>query len=94
MADITLTSGSNPADYPTTNGSDITILNSVTNKDDTAVATTLSCDSGLFTPASDFPMVIAASTEVTVHVGAGNKDYYYTDPTVTTRGTRTGRINV
>ena len=94
MADITLTSGSNPADYTTENGKDITILNSVTNEHGTAVATTLSCDSGLFTPASDFPMEIAASTEVTVLVGAGNKNYSYTDPTITTRGTRTGRVNV
>ena len=94
MADITLISGSAPADYDTTNGSNITILNSVVDSAGTAVATTLSCDTGLFTPAPDFPMEIAASAEVTVHVGAGNKDYYYTDPSETAQTTRTGRINV
>lgn len=96
MADITLISGADPDDTRATNGSYITILNSVTNADGTPAATTLTCESGLFTPASDFPMPFTAGEQKTVHIGtitAGGKQYSYNDPSTPLRGTRSGRIN-
>ena len=93
MADITLISGANPADYSIGSGSEITIKNGVKDSAGTEVGTTLSCDAGLFTPASSYPMALTAGQEVTVQVGASSKDYYYVDPTKPGQGTRTGRIN-
>ena len=96
MADITLISGADPDDTTATNGSDITILNSVTNADGVAAVTTLTCDPGLFTPANDFSLTFAAGEQKTVHIGtisAGGKQYYYNDPSTPLRGTRSGRIN-
>lgn len=96
MADITLISGADPADTTATNGSDITILNSVTNAEGTAVATTLDCDNGLFTPANEYPKTIEPGIQITVHIGtinAGGKEYSYTDPSTPLRGTRSGKIN-
>lgn len=93
MADITLTSGSDPADFKAANGASVTIKNSVTNADGTAAGTTLSCDSGLFTPANEYPKAMTAGEEITVRIGTSGKDYYYTDPSKPGQGTRTGRIN-
>jgi hypothetical protein len=93
MADITLISGSDPAPHNAANGSNITILNSVTDANGTAAATTLSCDPGLFTPANNFPMAFTAGEEKTVRVGTSGKDYYYNDPSMPEQGTRSGRIN-
>jgi len=93
MADITLISGADPADYTASNGSSITILNSVHDADGNATATTLSCDPGLFTPANKYPMAFAANEEKTVQIGTSGKDYYYDDPSEPEQGTRSGRIN-
>jgi hypothetical protein len=93
MADITLTSNADPADYTAANGSSISIRNAVIDSNGVAAATTLSCDRGLFTPASDFPMAFAAGEEKTVRVGTSDKDYYYNDPTKPEQGTRSGKIN-
>lgn len=93
MADITLVSGSDPADFTAANGANVTIKNGVTNSSGTEVATTLSCDAGLFTPANSFPMSLTAGQEITVRIGTSGKDYYYDDPTLPSQGTRTGRIN-
>lgn len=93
MADLTLISGSDPAPINAPNGKNITIQNSVTNADGTAAGTTLSCDSGLFTPGNQFPMAFTAGETKTVHVGTSGKDYYYNDPSMPEQGTRSGRIN-
>lgn len=93
MADITLISGSDPAAFTAANGSNVTILNSVTNSEGVSVGTTLSCEAGLFTPANSYPMALTAGQEITVRIGTSGKDYYYQDPTEPGQGTRTGRIN-
>ena len=93
MADITLISGADPADATFANGSNITILNSVVDGSGNPAATTLSCDSGLFTPTPSYPIDIAAGAEISAHVGTSGKDYYYDDPSSPAQGTRTGRIN-
>ena len=93
MADLTLISGSDPADITAANGSSITVKNSVTDSNGTAAGTTLSCESGLFTPANDYPKAMTAGEEITVQIGTSAKDYYYDDPSKPGQGTRTGRIN-
>lgn len=93
MADITLISNDDPPDFQAASGSSVTIKNSVTDSNGTAAGTTLSCDSGLFTPANEYPKAMTAGQEITVRIGTSGKDYYYVDPSQPGQGTRTGRIN-
>ncbi|WP_395338588.1 hypothetical protein PN836_012070 [Ningiella sp. W23] len=93
-ADIILVSGEDPAEFSLAKRTSVTIHNACKDVDGNPVATTLSCEPGLFAPPDNFPMLIDADETITVQVLDGDKDYYYTDTSVAELGTRGGRIRV
>lgn len=95
-ADITLISGSDPAEFALSKSTEVSIHNLCEDVDGNPAATTLSCDEGLFaTEEATFPMKIEAGETVYVRVlDSEDKQYYYTDPSIPELAVRGGRIRV